>query len=325
MRRIIATILALLAAYQGYSQHNETSKDTVKIQFGGEFLTLPMPKDGNKVTVNFEDSTGVTQISIGKTNKINKSIFRSQEIKPALVEPVRRRISWFNQLEFGLVAMMGQRRINSGDTVYESGIVNLVSASNTRATQVQVSPKKFFPGLVFGLSIREKSRYLPHSKVLYTTGSHIRYTMLSSSGSYQKTVIKADYVNGIIRYYPDSIYSLEKGDFRSVTNMYQLILPFDFSYKLPNREWTLGLGFNLTTSIISSKVKGGNGEDLKSGLFPAQYIKNSVFQFYPQINVGYKKWKFNISTSIGRTIGGFGASSQISGRMTYFTMGYKLY
>lgn len=66
MKKHLIIIITLISAMYAKAQSNN---DTVKIHIGGEQISLPMPKDGKKVTVNLEDSTGIVQISIGKFSK----------------------------------------------------------------------------------------------------------------------------------------------------------------------------------------------------------------------------------------------------------------
>lgn len=329
MKRVIITLLALSAAYRGMSQ-GQAPTDTVKIQMGDEYLTLPLPKDGHKVTINFEDSTSITQVSIGRTIKGKNHTANSSPYVSAVnteVKPSRRKISWFNMLEFGFTGLIGRAKYESLDTAYGGIFSTQINGSYNRATVVQISPKNVYPGLTFGLNIREKSRPIGNSKIVYVTGTKFRYARFTAKGTYDIKEIKVESSNGRLNYHYDSVISRKNGEYRSTVNMFQLLLPFMFEHRFEQskRDFTLGVGLNLVFNVNSSKVRTVSGDDLKSGYFIVNYFTNSFVQVQPQIRLGFKKWNVNLSTTLNNSRLGYGATSKVQGVMTYLTLGYKLY
>lgn len=329
MKRVIITLLALSAAYRGMSQ-GQAPTDTVKIQMGDEYLTLPLPKDGHKVTINFEDSNSITQVSIGRTikgksNIINSNPFSSTDKKQE--KESRRKISWFNMIEFGLTGMIGRAKLESIDTAYGSIFSTQLNGTYNRATLVQITPKNVYPGIVFGLNIREKRRPLGNTKLMYISGTKFRYARFGASGTYDTKEIKVETTNGVMKYYYDSVYSRKNGEFRSSSNMFQLLLPFMLEYKVEKskKDLTIGAGLNLVFNFNSSRVRTTTGDDLKSSYFIVSYFTNSFLQLQPQVRVGFKRWNVNLSTTLNAAKLGYGATSRIQGVMTYLTLGYKLY
>jgi hypothetical protein len=318
------SLLALLAwqsAAALFSQTQTGKSDTMSIRIGGEHITLPVPKEGNKTTINLEDSANIIQISVAKTSKLRSS--KIPPVIPVADEHRKKVISWFNEVDFGITSLVGRYTQTVNDTVYgfqfSSGITN--NNTNNRATMIRMTPKTINAGFSIGFTIREKRRFLGKSNIAFITGSRFRYSRFTGKGQYEFTEIKATYDNGV-KYYPDSVYSYKSGEYRTATSSYQLLFPFMFETTLKkNSNIRLSAGLNLSVNIHSTRFT----EDVRSKTTVISYINPQLLQFQPIIKASYKRTSVYLSLNPGRTRIGYGSTHSISGNTLYFGLAYKLY
>jgi hypothetical protein len=114
MKKNLIAIVACLSA--GFIQA-QNSNDTIKIQLGSEHITLPMPKTGNKVTVNLEDSGSIIQISVGKISK-NAPMSSAGMSRVPLEPESKKRVSWFREIELGMVYLLSTGKEQRADTAF---------------------------------------------------------------------------------------------------------------------------------------------------------------------------------------------------------------
>ncbi len=321
MKKItILTVLVLGTSSLLFAQGVKTKQDTMSIILNGEHISLPVPRDGHKTTINLEDSASIIQISVGKTSKSRLPMVAG--ILPAADVPTKR-TSWFNEADFGFTSLTGRKFVNGTDTAFGIDFsVGNTSGTNNRATIIKLAPKNIYAGFSVGLTIREKRRYIGSSKVQFITGSRFRYARFTGKGHYEITEIKASYNNGAIKYYPDSVTSFKSGEYRSVTNSFQLLFPFLFETKLKkNQDISFSAGINLAVNVHSSKFT----ENVRSTNTFISYINPQILQIQPVIKATYKRTSLYLSFNTGRTRIGYGSVNAITGNMLYFGLGYKLY
>jgi len=325
MKRIaILSILLLRAISYLWAQDIKTKPDTMSIILNGEHITLPVPKEGNKTTINLEDSSSIIQISVGKISKFKTPA-------PALTKTPEKsisgkRISWLNELDFGVITLSNRMRENYSDTAYgfNFSFNSGPDPTNNRATSLKLTPKTVYPGFSVGFSIREKSRPIGHSKFNFITGSRFRYGRFANKGEYEIKEIKTETKNGVTTYFPDSVYSVKTGVYRSVCNSFSFLFPFLISTNLSDskdNDFKIAAGINLVLNINSSKIS----ENIKSAYTVLSYVNPQIIQFQPIIKASRNKTSVYLSYSLSRTRIGYGATQSINGNTLYFGMAYKLY
>lgn len=316
---ILLNVLLAFGLLEAGAQDQKDKQDTVKITLGNESITLPMPKTGNKVTVNLEDSTHVIQISIGKTSKF------STLNNNAPASNVRgKHVRWFNEIELGLVGMVDRARETSTDTGYGATFSTQYNDQMNRSTIIRITPEKPQIGFSLGFSIREKSRPIGNSNLDFVTGSRFRYSRYTVKGNYEIKEIKSEIVNGMIRYYPDSVYSYRAGDYRSITNSVQLLFPFMVEREFSEKKLKISAGVHLALNINTSKIIIGNGENLKTN-YMITYTGPQIIQLQPALRCTYKRTSMLLSYNVSRSWIGFGATQRLTGRTLYFGAAYRLY
>lgn len=323
MKKHLIIIITLIGAIYAKAQ---TNQDTVKIHIGGEQISLPMPKDGKKVTVNLEDSSGIVQISIGKISK-NSSASAMTMTRQALEPENRKKTYWFREVELSSVFLISTGIEQTNDTAIYYRYQDLAPGLSPRSSTnlIKISPEKIYPGLSFGINIKEKRRLIKGTKLTYITGFKFRYTGFTARGNYELTEVKSETKNGVFRYYPDSVLSVQQGNYNSRTSIYQMVFPFMVEFNSKRSTLTYGAGLQLVIGANTSRIITKTGENLKSSSMIISYINPQFIQIQPAFRVNYKKLSAQVSTSFSTTRIGYGATKYFRGSMCYLSFGYRLY
>lgn len=321
MKKIFILFLSFGSAGMLFSQEPKTKTDTMSIILNGEHITLPVPKEGNKTTINLEDSGSIIQISVGKISK-NKIGSKPVSIAPTPESPrTEKRISWFNEVDFGFLTLAGKRREQSTGIEYPFTLTAMSDSISDRATVMSLHPLKVNSGFSAGFTIREKSRPIGKSRFIFITGSRFRYSRFTGTGSYTIKEIKAvTDKNGQTTYYRDTVYSSKSGEFKSTSNSYSILFPFLISTQI-NEKYKIAAGMNLTLNINSSKLS----ENIKDNLSLISYVNPQIILFQPIIKVTRNKTSLYLSWNLSKTEIGFQSDNKITGNTVYFGMAYKLY
>jgi len=323
MKKHLIIIITLISAMYAKAQ---SSNDTVKINIGSEQISLPMPKDGKKVTVNLEDSTGIIQISIGKFSK-NSAMPTTVMTRQPLEPETNKKKYWFREVELSTMFLIKTGIEQTNDTAlyyrYQDFTTGIAQKSSTNL--IKISPERIYPGLSFGINIKEKRRPIKGSKLTYITGFKFRYTGFTARGSYELTEVKSETKNGVFRYYPDSVLSVQQGNYNSRTNIYQIVFPFMVEFNSKKSELSYAAGLQLVIGANSSKIITKTGENLKTSSMIMNYINPQIIQIQPAFRVNYKKLSAQVSTSFSTTRIGYGATKYFRGSMCYLSFGYRLY
>lgn len=323
MKKNLIAIVACMSA--GFIQA-QNSNDTIKIQMGSEHITLPMPKNGNKVTVNLEDSGSIIQISVGKISK-NAPMSTVNMGRMPLEPESKKRVSWFREIELGAMYLLSTGKEQRADSAMYYRYQELTNGiSNSSSTSfIKITPERIYPGISFGFNIKEKRRPFMNTKMVYITGFKFRYTGFTARGNYELTEFRSVMKNGVLKYYSDSVLSVSKGNYNSRTSIYQIVFPFMLEFNSKKSLLTYSAGLNLVLGFNSSRIITKSGENLKSGGLIFNYINPQVIQIQPAFKVNYKKVSAQISASLGTTNVGYGATQYFRGSMCYLSFGYKLY
>ena len=326
MKKIFILSYLALQGFMLFSQEQKTKPDTMSIILNGEYITLPVPKEGNKTTINLEDSTSIIQISVGKTSRLNRTTNGQATGMQAVPPPIvpGKRVSWFNEIDLGLLTLAGQSREKINDTGYTFDFTMSTNTTNgtSRATVVKFSPRTVNPGFSFGFTIREKRRPIGHSNFWFITGTRFRYGRYAGKGDYEQTEIKAVTDNGVTTYHWDTIYSRTTGQYTFATNSYQLLFPFVVEGKIKESgNLRVSAGMNLAINIYDSKYS----DNVKNSSFNIFYTNPQFLQFQPIIRVSSKKTSVYLSYTMSKTKIGYGLGESINGNLLYFGMAYKLY
>jgi hypothetical protein len=323
-------LISGLLAFQSLSMllaQEKTKPDTMSIILNGEHITLPVPREGNKTTINFEDSTGIIQISVGKISKLKAQAPTAPTPRESSGKNRDKRISWFNEVDFALTAMAIQRTsYDMADTGYSYGFSlgsSITTVNNNRATMLTLTPKRVYPGFSAGFTIREKSRPISGSKRFYfVTGSRFRYTRFSGKGEYDIREIKSTTVNGVVTYYPDTVYSVSKGEYRTTNNSFTLLFPFVVGTQLKEGgKMHLEAGVNLGINVNSSKIS----QNIKENYSLISYVNPQVIQLQPIIKASFNRTSFFFTFNVSKTRIGYGATQKLEGNRLFFGMAFKLY
>lgn len=323
MKKNLIAIVACMSA--GFIQA-QNSNDTIKIQMGSEHITLPMPKTGNKVTVNLEDSGSIIQISVGKISK-NAPMTTANTGRTLLEPESKKRVSWFREVDLGMVYLLSTGKEQRADTAFYYRYQNLTNGTSnpSRTSFIKISPERIYPGLSFGFNIKEKRRQFKNTKMTYITGFKFRYNVFTARGNYEMTEVKSEVKNGVFRYYADSVLSVTKGNYNSRTSIYQVVFPFMLEFNTRKSYLTYSAGLQLVVGFNSSKIITKSGENLKNTNMIINYTNPQLLQIQPSFKVNYKKLSAQISASLGTTRVGYGATQYFRGSMCFLSVGYKLY
>ncbi|MBL7836958.1 MAG: hypothetical protein JNM67_05550 [Bacteroidetes bacterium] len=189
----------------------------------------------------------------------------------------------------------------------------------------KISPEKVLPGITFGINIKEKSRPLKNSHLNFITGFKFRYTNFQSRGQYEVISYKYNVINGVWRYYPDSIVSVKKGDYRASTNFYHMMFPFLVEFGVKDNKFKIATGLNLVAGFSSSRVIANTGENLKSSQIFITYNTPQILMIQPSVRVTHKRFSVQILTTLNNNIVGYGPTNLRTGKLWYLNLGYKLY
>lgn len=323
MKKNLIAIVACLSA--GFIQA-QNSNDTIKIQLGSEHITLPMPKTGNKVTVNLEDSGSIIQISVGKISK-NAPMSSAGMSRVPLEPESKKRVSWFREVELGMVYLLSTGKEQRADTAFYYRYQDLTNGTSnpSKTSFIKITPERVYPGLSFGFNIKEKRRPFKNTKMTYITGFKFRYNVFVARGDYELTEVKSEVKNGVFRYYADSVLSVTKGNYNSRTSIYQLVFPFMLEFNSKKSYLTYSAGLQLVVGFNSSKIITKSGENLKNTNMIISYTNPQVLQIQPAFKVNYKKLSAQLSASLGTSRVGYGATQYFRGNMCFLSVGYKLY
>lgn len=319
MKHIILATVILQSAGTILAQA-QPKTDTMSIILNGERISLSVPKEGNKTTINLEDSATITQISVSRYSK-QKMAAREASGQP-FAEQKSKRVSWLNEVEFGVIAMAGKTYKTINDTAYGfnfsaggAGAVN-----DNRADVIKLTPKAINPGFSLGFSIREKTRKIGTTGLDFITGSRFRYSRFTTSGHFEVTTIKALVKDGVITYYPDSIYATKSGDYKTVTSSFQLLFPFAVEKTMKN-NLKVSVGVNLSLHILSSRMS----DNIKNEYSIISYMNPQFIQLQPIVRASYKRTSVYVSYNLGQSRVGYGSTQTTQGHLMYFGVGYKLY
>jgi len=316
---ILATLIMQSAGTLLHAQSNAKA-DTMSIILNGERISLSVPKEGNKTTINLEDSATITQISVSKYAKLKSN---AREVSaPPLQNHQAKRVSWLNEVEFGLITMAAKTYKTVNDTAYgfnfSIGGGGLVS--NDRADVVKLTPKVINPGFSVGFSIREKTRKIGNTGLDFVTGSRFRYSRFTGSGQFEAKTIKASVKDGVITYYPDSVYATKSGEYKTVTSSFQLLFPFMVE-KTAKNNVKFSIGMNLSIHVLSSKIS----QNIRDSYSIISYMNPQFIQLQPIVRVSYKRTSAYVSYNLGQSRVGYGSTQNTQGHLMYFGIGYKLY
>jgi len=303
------------------AQSSHSKLDTMSITINGEQIILPLPKAGNKITINMEDSESIIQVSVSKIskNRLPSNPLLGDKInKLEKVLPVKH-VSWFNEIDFGTVVFVNRKTYTTGGlydyTIGVSGSVNSGMPGSVR-TGVTFIPKQINPGITFGIAIREKRRTLGHTKLKFITGSRFRYSRYTGSGDYKLTELKTSSAGS------DSVISTNTGEFKSATNNYQFVFPYLVEAAISKKgNFKMSAGVNLILNIHSTKYR----ENLRNTNANIFYNNTQVIIIQPMLKATYKASSLYIAYSLGRTRMGYGLNTKIDGNMLYLGLAYKLY
>jgi hypothetical protein len=234
---------------------------------------------------------------------------------------------WFREVELSSVFLISTGIEQTNDTAIYYRYQDLAPGLSPRSSTnlIKISPDKIYPGLSFGINIKEKRRPIKGTKLTYITGFKFRYTGFAAKGNYELTEVKSETKNGVFRYYPDSVLSIQQGNYNSRTNIYQIVFPFMVEFGSKKSSLTYGSGLQLVIGANSSKIITKTGENLKSSSMIINYINPQVIQIQPAFRVNYKKLSAQVSTSFSTTRIGYGATKYFRGSMCYLSFGYRLY
>lgn len=321
----ITGLISLIATSLSAQENNDKTKDTVRIILGGESISLPMPKEGNKVTVNLEDSAEIIQISIGKISKTAAlNVPKKADGRFSQEPESTRKISWFREIELGTLGMLSGNRELSSDSAIGT-YINAFSPSDNSTSMVKIKAEKVYPGFTFGINIKEKSRPFKNSNLNFITGFRFRYSNYITTGEYEVVEFKSHTINGAYRYYPDSILSQRNGNYRASTNYYHVLFPFLVEFKLKKDQFRLATGLNLNLGFNTSKIITNTGENLKQSQVFITYTNPQFVQFQPTVRLSHKRMSVQVSTTFSRNRIGYGATEYRVGKLWYLGIGYKIY
>lgn len=326
MKRSIILIILSIIGSRLFAQTPDTGKDTVKLSIGNETITLPMPKEGNKVTVNLEDSTDIIQISIGRMSKTRA--LNTQNDKQQQKDNMRNRsshINWFREIELGTVSYLSRNFISTNDSTIGDATSVFSLNTNNVTSMFKITPEKVLPGITFGINIKEKSRPLKNTKMNFITGFKFRYTNFQSKGKYEVVSYRFSINNGVWRYYPDSVVSVKKGDYRASTNFYHMMFPFLVEFGVKDNKFKIATGLNLMVGFSSSRVLANTGENLKSSQIFITYNTPQILMIQPSIRVTHKRFSVQVHTTLNNNTIGYGPTELRTGKLWYLNLGYKLY
>ncbi len=297
----------------------KTKADTMHVILNGESISLPVPKEGNKTTIDLEDSSSITRISVSKISRQRTTL--PAPVAPALEVP-RRHISWFNEVDLGLVVLAGKQFSQGNDTGFAYDFSGMGNTTN-RATTMKLTPRAIYPGFSVGFTIREKRRSIGKTDIVFISGTRFRFARYGGEGKYETKEIKASTnSNGVVTYYPDSVYSSKSGEYRSRTNSFQLLLPFMFEMQLKKHSlFKVSAGVNMVFNIYST-LFSENITNISSVL---TYTNPQIIQIQPIIKASYKRTSVYLSFNTGTTRIGYGSTQTVSGNMMYFGLACKLY
>lgn len=326
MKNIILVIAALLLALQHINAQTGTeNRDTVRLIIGGESITLPMPKEGNKVTVNLEDSAEIIQVSIGRVNKFKTQTLVKTEA-PAEEKSIRRsHINWFREVELGTVTYLSRKTEFRNDSSIGSFYSPFTVSLSKTVSMAKITPHKVYPGLSFGFNIKEKSRPIKNTKLTFISGFKFRYSNYQSKGDYEIISYKYKNDSGVFRYYSDSIISISKGNYRASTNMYHLIFPFLIETGVKKDLYRVAAGLNLLLGFSNSKIITNNGENLKSSQVFISYASPQIIQIQPSVRLTKNRLSVQLMGSFTKNDIGFGPTRHRVGNIWYLNIGYKIY
>jgi hypothetical protein len=304
----------------------QNSNDTIKIQLGSEHITLPMPKTGNKVTVNLEDSGSIIQISVGKISK-SASVATASMSRVPLEPESKKRVSWFREVELGTLYLLSTGKEQRADTAIFYRYQDLTNGTSnpSKTSFIKITPERVYPGFSLGLNIKEKRRPFKNTKMTYITGFKFRYNVFVARGNYEVTEVKSEVKNGVFRYYADSVLSVTKGNYNSRTSIYQFVFPFMLEFNSKKSYLTYSAGLQLVVGFNSSKIITKSGENLKNTNMIISYTNPQLLQIQPAFRVNYKKLSAQLSASLGTSRVGYGATQYFRGNMCFLSIGYKLY
>lgn len=305
--------LFILTLCKVNAQSNSSRLDTMSIFINGERITLPVPKAGNKTTINMEDSANVIQVSVSKVSKTQllSNPLVANKLTPSESNLPVKHVSWFNEVDFGTVVFTNRNTFSSG-SLYDYTI-GTTATSKTRVTFI---PKHVNPGITAGIVIREKRRSIGNSGLILITGSRFRYSRFVGSGDYKITELTSS------RSGADSVLSINKGDFKAATNNYQFIFPYLIETRFKkNGNTKLSAGVNLIVNIHSTKYT----ENIRNSSANINYNNTQLLIVQPMLKVSYKSSSIYMAYNLGRTRIGDGLNTAIEGNMLYFGMAYKLY
>ncbi len=307
--------------------HSQNSSDTVKIQIGQDNIALPMPKDGKKVTVNLEDSTGVIQISVGKIGRnVAGSNFINPPIAP-LVPERKSRVSWVREIELGTMLMLSKAKEMRADSMIIIDYKDVTAGPTTNGTTtfITLRPERIRAGLTFGINIKEKRRHIGTSNYFLLTGFKFRYTSFGASGQFEEAEYKSRLINGVNRYYLDSLVEYRYGDYNSTTRNIQIVFPVMVEFPSEKQDFSFAAGLNIALGLNSSKIFKSTGESIKTASSIVLYTDPQILQFQPAVRFNIKRISAHLSASLNSTRIGYGATEHTRGNMWYFGLGYKLY
>jgi len=244
--------------------------------------------------------------------------------QPLAEKPIKR-VSWLNEIEFGMTTLVGRQSIVTTDTGYgfSFSISGGNNVANNRVDVLKLTPKTINPGFSLGFAIREKTRKIGNTGLNFITGSRFRYSRFTGSGRFEISQIKATVKDGVVTYYPDSVYSTKAGDYKTVTSSFQLLFPFMVERRIQEKHLSISAGLNLGIHIVSSKISDNIKDNYTNSLIT--YINPQFIQFQPIVKATYKRTSVYLSYNLGKTRIGYGSTKNTTGNMMYFGLAYKLY
>lgn len=307
-------LTGILCFSNTYGQSSDEKKDTMFIQVNGEKISISVPNEGNKTTINLEDSTSIIQISIGKVSKLRTNT--GKEFSAS-----KKSISYFNEVEFGYSVLLN-RNINSKERILPESEYSTSSNSyvfNNRANIGNLISENRNAGFHFGFSIREKRRPFlnSNSKIMFITGSRFRINRFSDRGVYENRNIKASLDSGEYTYYRDSVYSNRIDSYRSTNSTFFLVFPFMLEKQMGKNLFLsaglqLGIGIHYSTFRTNFLNTGSSMSDLD-------------LQVQPMLKVRYDRFSVYVATRIAKQRLETEFMHTVVGNLLFFGLAYKVY
>lgn len=313
IQKTIICLAGILCFSSIYGQNPNEKKDTMFIQVNGEKISISVPNEGNKTTINLEDSTSIIQISVGKVSK-----FKTNANQKSISN--KKLISYFNEVELGYSVLLN-RSINSHERILPESDYSSSSNSyvfNNRANIGSVIAENRNSGFHFGFSIREKRRPLnSKSKIMFITGTRFRFNRFSDKGMFQNINIKASFDSNEYTYYRDSVYSYRTDSYRSSNSTFFLVFPFMLEKQMGKNFFLsaglqLGIGIHYSTFRTNFLNTGSSMSDLD-------------LQVQPMLKVRYDRFSVYVATRIAKQRLETETMHTVIGNLLFFGLAYKVY